>query len=118
VLADVHSEKFIGLLTPFLRHANNRLRANAARALVQLDHLPAREVLFDMLNDPSEPMRLSAAWTLGRVALPGAIALLETVAVEDPSPRVRARAEESAELLKGGAPADVEDEEATETVEP
>jgi HEAT repeat protein len=100
VLADLKSERLVGLLTPFLRHPNNRVRANAARALLHLDYAPAREVLFEMLGDGSERMRLSAAWTLGQVDAPGARERLERLAAEDPSPRVRARAQQAAVRLR------------------
>jgi len=126
VLESLHSEKFIGLLEPFLRHPNNRVRSNAARALLRLEYPPARGVLFGMLEEASEAMRLSAVWTLSALGsreprigspqstiqnseseietpVPGALARLERLALEDPSPRVRARAQEAVDRLRTNA---------------
>ena len=81
-----------GLARIFASHPNNRIRANAVKALFSLGERDAPDLLDAMLADGDEMMRLSATWVLGEIDHPRRIEKLATVAATDPSDRVRAKA--------------------------
>ncbi|MBN1384536.1 MAG: HEAT repeat domain-containing protein [Elusimicrobia bacterium] len=55
------------VLLPFLRDPNNRVRANAAKALYKFNAETAFSILSEMVNNPSRWMQTSAAWALGQI---------------------------------------------------
>ncbi|MBI5555031.1 MAG: HEAT repeat domain-containing protein [Elusimicrobia bacterium] len=64
------------LLTPFLQDPDNRVRANAAKALYEFDQEKAFATLQEMVANDNKWMRLSAAWALGEIASSEAINIL------------------------------------------
>ena len=89
--------EFADILLPFVRSTDNRIRANAIKALFHLNHPDAHGHLVAMLREPSEAMRRSAAWLLGEVDLSEAHSLLEDLAASDPSEAVRTMARDALE---------------------
>ncbi len=83
---------FADVLLPFTMSADNRIRANAVKALWYLGHPEATTHLQAMLRDTADSMRLSAAWLLGELAIPGAPEALAKLGVGDPSEVVRRKA--------------------------
>lgn len=97
----INDPRFVDLLRPFVRHPDNRVRANAAKALWRLgDRDKPFAALGDMLTTGTLDMRLSAAWTLRNMGVAKARDLLERAAFRDPSMRVRTMAQESLESLE------------------
>jgi HEAT repeat protein len=85
-------EELLDLVRIFAAHPNNRIRANAAKALWTMGDRQARTLLDEMLADPDEMMRLSATWLLGEIDHPLRIELLTKLSTTDPAERVRAKA--------------------------
>jgi HEAT repeat protein len=78
---------------------DNRVRANAAKALAVFGRPEGRSTLEAMLRDADESMRLSAAWALGQVRLEGARAILEERSRVETIPAVSARIAEALAAL-------------------
>jgi len=55
------------LLTPFLGDPDNRVRANAAKALYDFDKERALDTLREMAESDDKWMRVSAAWAFGEI---------------------------------------------------
>ncbi len=55
-------------LEELLNDENNRVRANAAKAIYEIDKDMALNTLQDMLDNPSKRMRASAVWALGEIS--------------------------------------------------
>ena len=81
----------IALLRPYLQDADNRVRANAAKALWTLGSEDGREALLSMLRHDEEAMRLSAVWAIGELRFEGAMDVLIARAEEESSPAIRAK---------------------------
>lgn len=79
----------------FTQDANPRVRANAARALIDRRREEGRAVLEQMLTG-SEAERVSGLWVFSRTHPAGFARTAEMLARQDPSQRVRSKA---AELL-------------------
>lgn len=78
------------LLVPFLEDKNNRVRANAVKALYSHNKELAMRTLRKMVQDRDSWMRLSAAWVLGEIGGPEATKILLTL-IEDPDYKVQKR---------------------------
>jgi len=63
-------------LEELLKDENNRVRANAAKAIYEVDNKASIDTLKDMLENPSKRMRASAVWALGEIATEDAYELL------------------------------------------
>jgi HEAT repeat protein len=82
------------LLFPFLKHEDHRSRANAVKVLWQMGFTEAAVHLEVMLGSPSEAMRISGLWVLAQIpSWPDTTSCLSRLAGNDPSQRVRARAQ-------------------------
>jgi HEAT repeat protein len=84
----------VQVLVPLLRDRDNRVRANAAKALWHLGWPEARSAMLDMLHHGDELSRLSAVWVIGAVKFPDAKAALEAREAVEPAGRVRAKIRE------------------------
>lgn len=62
------------LLTPFLGDPDNRVRANAAKALYDFDKERALDTLREMAESDDKWMRVSAAWAFGEI---GSVDIIE-----------------------------------------
>ena len=85
----------IRIFTPFLNDPDNRVRANAVKAIYKYDPEGAISVLRDMASNENRWMRLSAAWVCGEIAAPEISSILEAL-IEDGDLKVRKRAIDSA----------------------
>jgi hypothetical protein len=85
-------QELLGLVRIFADHPNNRIRANAVKALWNMGDRRGRGLLEEMLADDDEMMRLSASWLLGEIDYPARMELLRKLARTDPSERVRSKA--------------------------
>ncbi len=83
-----------GLVRVFTSHPNNRIRANAIKALWSLGERGSDvlALLDRMLEEGDEMRRLSATWLLGEIDHPRRIEKLQHIAKSDASARVRAKA--------------------------
>jgi hypothetical protein len=63
-------------LGELLKDENNRVRANAAKAIYEIDKEASLTTLNDMLRDSSKRMRASAIWALGEIGSEDAMELL------------------------------------------
>lgn len=78
------------LLAPFLQDENNRVRANAAKAMYKYKPDVALKILREMIDAQDKWMRVSAVWALGEIgADDGAQILLDLR--DDPEYHVRRR---------------------------
>lgn len=84
--------ELVGLIKILARHPNNRIRANAVKALLLLNSPGAEQILREMLTSSVELMRLSATWIMGEVDHPKRADWLRRLAREDSSVRVRQKA--------------------------
>ncbi len=66
-LAASRNRKFIKVLTPFLAHWHNRVRATAIVCLTELGWTRIKEPLKSMSADPDEKMRKSARWSINKL---------------------------------------------------
>ena len=87
-------------MLPFCEDADNRVRANAVKALWNLGRREVVEVVNRMLNSDVENMRLSGVWVLAEIRCPGATEDLMARLKIEPSERVRTKILESLALLK------------------
>jgi hypothetical protein len=88
---DAEAELFL----PFTNDSNNRVRANAALALIERSRPEGRETLREMLK-AGEAERLSALWVFSKARPQGFVKTAELLSRQDPSGTVRHKA---AELL-------------------
>jgi HEAT repeat protein len=79
-------------LVAFAHSADNRSRATAIRALMQMPVVDALPALADMLREEDEKQRLSALWVVQRLGVVGLVYRLADLARRDPTQRVRRRA--------------------------
>jgi len=84
-----HAEPEVFL--PFVNDTNNRVRANAALALIERNSPEGRETLRAMLK-AGEAERLSALWVFSRSRPKGFAATAELLSRQDPSRLVRQKA--------------------------
>jgi hypothetical protein len=63
-------------LEALLKDGNNRVRANAAKALYEIDKEASLQTLRGMLQETSKRMRASAVWALGEIGSEEALELL------------------------------------------
>jgi len=87
----VMSEEHLGRVVPLLRYINDKqyYRRNAAVALGNSGDEASVRPLTDAMQDPSDIVRMHAAWALGRIGDARARAALETSIRSDPSHDVR-----------------------------
>ena len=85
-------EEMLGLVRIFAAHPNNRIRANAIKALWSMGDTRAASLLDAMLRSDDEMMRLSATWLLGEIDLVDRIDILLKLSKTDASERVRQKA--------------------------
>ncbi len=100
------------LLAPFLQDENNRVRANAAKAMYKYKPDVALKVLREMIDAADKWMRVSAVWALGEIGSDdGAQILLDLR--DDPEYHVRRRVYKSLqkfqETRKDDMPAELRD---------
>jgi tetratricopeptide (TPR) repeat protein len=69
-------------LGELLRDDNNRVRANAAKALYEVDKEASLQTLHDMMQSESNRMRASAVWALGEIGSEEALRMIMTVETE------------------------------------
>lgn len=86
------------MLKPFLSDPNNRVRANAARAIYQYNPELALATLNDMASSPDKWMRLSTAWAVGEIAAPEVTGILRKL-LDDVDESVKNRAIEAFENM-------------------
>jgi hypothetical protein len=79
---DKRSEK-IKKLEELLRDDNNRVRANAAKVMYDIDNKLSLKTFKEMLENPSKRMRASAVWALGEISSEEALNLILTIKDED-----------------------------------
>jgi len=98
----------VRILSPFLKDPDNRVRANACKALYKYDPEGTLAVIKEMAYNESRWMRMSAAWVCGEIATPEVCSILESL-IEDSDQKVRARTIKSAiavhKILKERMPA-------------
>ncbi|MFH1957642.1 MAG: HEAT repeat domain-containing protein [bacterium] len=101
LIADMFKDSPImeDLLEPYLHDRNNRVLANACRALFPYNRRRALDILRDMALTDDVWMRLSAAWTCGELGVSECVKILVPL-LSDTSSHVRARALTSFENLK------------------
>ncbi|MFH1784089.1 MAG: HEAT repeat domain-containing protein [bacterium] len=63
----------VKLLMPFLQDPDNRVKANAAKALYVFDKVRALDTLKEMAENSDKWMRVSAAWAFGEISNEDAI---------------------------------------------
>ncbi len=85
--------------------SDNRVRANAAKALWNIGWPGAEAALDEVLVDDDEAMRLSAVWVLGEVAMPDAARLLGDRLAAEASAAVREKIQQVQALLAHGGAA-------------
>jgi len=78
------------ILLPYLTHPNNRIKANACKALYHFNSEKALEKLEEMLKSPDVWMRLSSIWALSMIKTENAIELI-LLGLEDKNERVKRR---------------------------
>jgi tetratricopeptide (TPR) repeat protein len=93
--AKVVAEK---LLQPFLEDADNRVRANAAKALFKYNKKAALETLIKMFLDENKWMKTSAAWALGELPSEEAAGILLQHA-DDPDEHCKSKVVDSLKKL-------------------
>ena len=93
------------MLTPFLSDPNNRVQANAAKAIYPYNPKMALDTLQQMSKNTDKWMRMSAAWALGEIATPDTGEMLQLL-IDDPDEDVKIKARQSIQkILKKGKPA-------------
>lgn len=80
------------LLLPKLASNDNRVRANAVKALLRLGVREAAETLLRMLQDPDRRQRVSALWLIEKMGLFTLASRVIAMAAADQDADVRARA--------------------------
>ncbi len=70
-------------LEELLNDENNRVRANAAKAIYEIDKEMSLKTLKDMLDNSSKRMRASAVWALGEIASEEALGCVLEIKDED-----------------------------------
>lgn len=75
-----------------LASPHNRVRANAIKALWNVQVKDAAQALESMLKDASAPHRISALWVVERLRVREILARLVEMERSDPDPQVRGRA--------------------------
>ena len=89
IAADIVDEKEdsriakINKLEELLNDDNNRVRANAAKALYEIDKEKSLFTLKGMIENDSKRMRASAIWALGEIATEEAMELVLTLSSEE-----------------------------------
>ncbi len=86
------------LLQQYINDDNNRIKANAAKALYPHNSQKALEILAEMLLNYDKWMRTSAVWALGEISTEKAAKLLLSLKNED-DPNVKAQLTENIEKL-------------------
>jgi len=94
----VSPEVALRLITPFLKDADNRVRANAAKLLYNYQPREAFNAIATMISSTDEWMQLSAAWVLGEIRAPESAELLLRYAVH-PNLHIQKRVIKSLENL-------------------
>ncbi|MFH1422295.1 MAG: HEAT repeat domain-containing protein [Planctomycetota bacterium] len=70
----------VNFLSQFLNHPNNRIKANAAKALYKYKPMHAMKILAGMVKSDDRWERLSAAWALSKIKSQEAVKLLQQLA--------------------------------------
>lgn len=70
------TESAVKIFTSFLKDEDNRVRANAAKAIHRYEPETAISVLREMMNSPNKWMRRSALWVLGGISSSDAVEIL------------------------------------------
>lgn len=79
---DARVEK-IKKLEELLNDENNRVRANAAKAIYEIDKKLSLNTLQGMIDNESKRMRASAVWALGEIASEEALKMILSLKEED-----------------------------------
>jgi tetratricopeptide (TPR) repeat protein len=91
LVKEMDPEVAIKLLMPFLQDSDNRVKANAAKALYNFDKARAMDTLNEMVENSDKWMRVSAAWAFGEISTADVINPLLELA-NDPEYHVKRRA--------------------------
>ncbi|MDI6641908.1 MAG: HEAT repeat domain-containing protein, partial [Elusimicrobiota bacterium] len=94
------------LLAPFLTDPNNRVRANAAKAIYRHNKKAALTTLEQMTKSDNKWMKISAAWAIGEIKSPEAAVFLAPL-LTDQDQHVRQRAIKSMENIISANPPQV-----------
>ena len=89
----------IELVAPMVTTRDNRPRANAVRALLDVLHTKALPQLRTMLADPDPLHRISGVWVARRTRALGVADQLQQLAKQDRFPEVRSRADAAARFI-------------------
>ncbi|MCK4824854.1 HEAT repeat domain-containing protein, partial [bacterium] len=73
LVKEMDPEVAVKLLMPFLQDSDNRVKANAAKALYSFDKPRALDTLKEMTENSDKWMRVSAAWAFGEIGTEDAI---------------------------------------------
>ena len=88
-LEETGHKQITRLLEPLMRHPDNRIRANAAKAAWTLGDERGRAVLVEMLGSPRVEMRLSGLWGLRQIGLKEEAEVVRQLSKNDSDERVR-----------------------------
>jgi len=99
----VGRRELIGLIRPFLVHPDNRIRANAIKALWSMHDHSGLVVLQKMITSHKGEDRLSAIWLLAHIEIPRRRDILKRIAEKDRAQRVRDKAAEMMAKLEADA---------------
>lgn len=73
LVKEMDPEVAVKLLMPFLQDSDNRVKANAAKALYNFDKPRAIDTLKEMADSSDKWMRVSASWAFGEIGTDDAI---------------------------------------------
>ncbi len=83
------TSRSLRLLEPLMKHPDNRVRANAAKAAWSLGSDAGRAALVEMLRSPKSDMRLSGLWGLKQIGAREEAPLIRELARADSDEKVR-----------------------------
>ena len=98
-MGEISSKKAVPYLISILKSDENSRVRRAARSIAQLGGKDVKEDLLKMLEDPHGEVRWTAVRALGELSDTEARPILENLAQEDPSPKVREIAGEVLERI-------------------
>lgn len=82
-----------------INHASPGIRAEAARAIGEIQSRRSAALLLDLLDDPKEEVRKAAIWSLGQVGGDPARKALERLSEQETSAEISAVIEEALEYI-------------------
>lgn len=98
---DIRAEDYRASVRPYISSDENRLRANAAKAIGMIDTEESDRQITIMLKDPRPMHRVSALWVAERVGRLGCTREVANLAKNDDFELVRKRARRTASRLLG-----------------